>query len=209
MLTRVTATDPSSLSVMEMFEATGAYLRGHFRLTSGLHSGEYLQCAKVLAHPELAEELGKRLRSEIQPLITGAKRGAEPDLVVCPAIGGIVIGHEVARALGTRCFFTERDAATNTMTLRRGFEVRTGETAVVIEDVVTTGGSTREVVDLLQAAGVTVLAAGSIMDRSNGRADVGAPRVALQTLNPEAWVQEECPLCRQGEPVVKPGSRRV
>ena len=201
----MTGVDPSTISVMEMFESTGAYLRGHFRLTSGLHSAEYLQCAKVLAHPFFAEELGRRLGRAMAPLLGDSK----PDVAVCPAIGGIVIGHEAARALEARCFFTERDAASNEMTLRRGFQTREGETAVVIEDVVTTGGSTREVVNLLKAAGVRVLAAGSIMDRSNGTADVGVARVALETLNPVTWQPDSCPLCKQGDPVVKPGSRRV
>jgi orotate phosphoribosyltransferase len=191
-------------AVMDLFTETGAYLRGHFRLTSGLHSGEYLQCAKVLAHPAIAERLGRDLAQAMKPLLAADKVA----LVVSPAIGGLIIGHEVARALDAQFFFAERDAATNQMTLRRGFEIQPGQSAVVVEDVVTTGGSTREVVDLLLAAGARVLAAGSIIDRSNGRADVGAPRTALATLNPVAWQPEECPLCAAGQAVVKPGSRR-
>lgn len=190
---------------MALFEKTGAYLHGHFRLTSGLHSGEYLQCAKVLSHPNYAETLGRRLASALDSLLGGR----HVDLVVSPAIGGIVIGHEVARALGARALFTERDAASNQMAFRRGFELEPGETAVVIEDVVTTGGSTREVVSALLSGGADVLAAGSIIDRSNGRADVGVARVALETLSPIAWQPDECPLCKEGKPVVKPGSRRV
>jgi orotate phosphoribosyltransferase len=193
------------MSSMALFEETGAYLHGHFRLTSGLHSGEYLQCAKVLAHPEYAERLGRALSAKIRPLINGAAI----DIVVAPAMGGIIIGHEVARALGARSLFTERDAATNSMTLRRGFEIAAGERAVVIEDVITTGGSTKEVVDAIAAAGAHVLAAGSIIDRSGGRAEVGVPRVALETLEAVAYQPEECPLCREGLPLVKPGSRRV
>jgi orotate phosphoribosyltransferase len=193
------------MSSMVLFEDTGAYLHGHFRLTSGLHSGEYLQCAKVLAHPEYAERLGRALSEKIRTL-TGE---ATIDVVVAPAMGGVIIGHEVARALGARSLFTERDAATNSMTLRRGFEVTAGERAVVIEDVITTGGSTKEVVDAIVAAGAQVLAAGSIVDRSGGRADVGVPRVALETLETVAYPPEECPLCREGMPLVKPGSRRV
>jgi len=192
-------------SSMALFEETGAYLHGHFRLTSGLHSGEYLQCAKVLAHPQYAERLGRALAEKIKSLI-GPER---IDVVVAPAMGGIIIGHEVARALGVRSLFTERDAASNAMTLRRGFEIAAGETAVVIEDVITTGGSTKEVVNAIAASGARVLAAGSIIDRSGGRADVGVPRVALETLEAMAYQPEECPLCRQGLPVVKPGSRRV
>lgn len=190
---------------MDLFEETGAYLRGHFRLTSGLHSAEYLQCAKVLAVPRYAEKLGRDLAELLRPLVATEN----VDLVVAPAIGGIVIGHEVARALGARSFFTERDAATGEMVLRRGFAAQSGETAVVIEDVVTTGGSTKEVVDVLRMADVHVLAAGSIIDRSNGKAHVGVQRVALQTLNPITWQPEDCPLCEAGEPVVKPGSRRA
>ncbi|MDQ2711834.1 MAG: orotate phosphoribosyltransferase [Acidobacteriota bacterium] len=191
--------------IMDLFEQTGAYLQGHFRLTSGLHSEEYLQCAKVLAHPALAELLGRELASLLEPLLAGSDVAA----VVSPAIGGIVIGHEVGRALASRALFTERDAASNEMVLRRGFEISEGEPVVVIEDVITTGGSTKEVIRVLQGLGANVLAAGSIIDRSNGRADLGLPRVALQTLNPVAYDPADCPLCREGVPVVKPGSRRV
>jgi orotate phosphoribosyltransferase len=190
---------------MQLFEETGAYLRGHFRLTSGLHSGEYLQCAKVLAVPPYAERLGRDLAEKLRSLI-----GNQPaDITVSPAIGGLIIGHEVARALNTRALFTERDPASNEMTLRRGFEIKPGERAVVVEDVVTTGGSTKEVVQLLQSAGATVLAAGSIIDRSNGRAEVGVPRVSLEVLDAVAYKPADCPLCRQGVPIVKPGSRRT
>jgi orotate phosphoribosyltransferase len=190
---------------MSLFEETGAYLRGHFRLTSGLHSGEYLQCAKVLAVPRYAERLGRELANQLQSLIGHGR----VDLVVAPAIGGIVIGHEVARALNVRSFFTERDAVSNEMTLRRGFEVNSGERAIVIEDVVTTGGSTREVIRLLQSAGVAVPGAGSIIDRSDGQVDLGVPRVALETIRAETYDASDCPLCKAGTPLVKPGSRRV
>jgi orotate phosphoribosyltransferase len=191
--------------VLELFEETGAYLHGHFRLTSGLHSAEYLQCAKVLAHPLYAERLGQRLAGEIKHLTDGRAI----DVVVAPAMGGIIIGHDVARALHARSLFTERDTSSNEMTLRRGFEIHAGESAVVIEDVITTGGSTREVVELARSLGGNVAAAGSIIDRSGGRVDVGAPRVSLQTLNPVTYLPEECPLCQQGVPVLKPGSRRT
>src|SRR5579863_9155233 len=148
----------STPSTLDRFRQTGAYLTGHFRLTSGLHSGEYLQSALVLQHPVMAEAMGREL-SEALP------RAA---MVVSPAIGGLIIGHEVARAMGARFLFTERDPS-GKMTLRRGFSVAPGETAVVIEDVVTTGGTTREVIDLLRESGVEVLAAGSIIDRSGGQ----------------------------------------
>jgi orotate phosphoribosyltransferase len=185
-----------------LFRSTGAYLEGHFRLTSGLHSAQYLQCALVLQHPAAAESLGRLLAQELRTLAPG-----EIGLVASPALGGLIIGHEVARALGTRFLFTERDAATGKMTLRRGFTVAPGETAVVVEDVITTGGSTADVIAVLRAAGASVLAAGSIVDRSGGRADVGVPRVALATLQVAAHHMEECPLCAQGIPVTKPGSR--
>ena len=190
---------------MKLFEEAGGYLRGHFRLTSGLHSPEYLQCAKVLAHPEHAERLGRDLAQRLAALINETK----VDLVVAPAMGGIIIGHEVARQFGVPFLFTERDSGTNAMTLRRGFELQPGQRAVVVEDVITTGGSTGEVVRLLQDAGVTVLAAGSIVDRSGGKASVGVPRVSLQELNPVTYSPADCPQCREGVPVVKPGSRRV
>jgi len=127
-------------------------------------------------------------------------------VVASPALGGLIIGHEVARAMGARFIFTERDAA-GKMILRRGFSLDPKATAVVVEDVVTTGGSTREVIELLQASGVQVLGVGSIIDRSGGKVDLGVPRVALATLDAVAWTPEECPLCKQGLPVEKPGSR--
>jgi orotate phosphoribosyltransferase len=188
--------------VLDLFRSTGAYLSGHFRLTSGLHSPEYLQCALVLQHPQHAEELGRRLADALSALVSPERI----DLVASPAIGGLIIGHEVARALGVRFIFAERDAA-GAMTLRRGFEVTPGETAVVVEDVITTGGSTREVVDSLRGRGARVLAAGSIIDRSGGKAEVGVPRAALETLRVVSYPPESCPLCARGIPVIKPGSR--
>lgn len=192
----------SVIPVLELFRETGAYLTGHFRLTSGLHSPEYLQCALVLQHPPHAETLGRALGEAL----AGLPGMQKIDTVVSPAMGGLIIGHEVARALGARHIFTERDAERK-MTLRRGFAVVPGETIVVIEDVITTGGSSAEVVDLLRAAGGQVLGAGSIIDRSGGRADLGVPRIALATLDVLAWEPAVCPLCAQGLSVVKPGSR--
>jgi orotate phosphoribosyltransferase len=193
---------PQAESVLELFRTTGAYLEGHFRLTSGLHSPNYLQCALVLRHPPAAEDLGRRLAAELRAIVN------EPvALVVSPALGGLIIGHEVARALGTPFLFTERDPQTRKMLLRRGFTVQPGQAVVVVEDVITTGGSTRDVIDTLSAAGARVLAAGSIIDRSGGAADLGVPRVALATLQVATHPPEECPLCREGVPVVKPGSR--
>lgn len=195
---------PQAEPILQMFRSTGAYLQGHFRLTSGLHSGEYLQCALVLQHPQYAERLGRLLADELKRIA-----GREIALVVSPAMGGLMIGHEVARALGVRHIFTERDPATRQMLLRRGFTVAPGETAVVVEDVITTGGSTHDVVDVLRAAGAEVLAAASIIDRSGGKAEVGVPRIALATLQVTAHQPEACPQCKAGVPVVKPGSRPV
>jgi orotate phosphoribosyltransferase len=189
-----------AIDVVELFRQTGAYLSGHFLLTSGLHSAAYLQCARVLQHPEHAAALGGRLAEALRNL------APEASVVVSPAMGGLIIGHEVARALGVRHIFTER-GDDRKMMLRRGFAVEPGERAVVVEDVITTGVSTREVIELLRAAGAEALAAGSIIDRSGGAADVSVPRAALATLSVETWKPEDCPLCRQGVPAVKPGSR--
>ena len=187
---------------MELFRSTGAYLQGHFLLTSGLHSSAYLQCALVLQHPNAAEKLGRSLAEQLRKL-------AGPDVrtVASPALGGLIIGHEVARALGARFIFTERDAATKKMALRRGFTVTPGETVVVVEDVITTGGSTHDVVEVLRTAGAKVPAAGSIIDRSGGQASVGVPRTALVTLEVATYDPAACPLCKAGTPAVKPGSR--
>jgi orotate phosphoribosyltransferase len=193
---------PQADAVLQLFRETGAYLQGHFLLTSGLHSGEYLQSALVLRYPAGAERLGRMLAEEICKVLP-----SPPALVVSPALGGLIIGHEVARVLGTPFLFTERDPATRRMSLRRGFTVQPGDTAVVVEDVITTGGSTQDVIDVLTEGGARVLAAGSIIDRSGGSAQVSAPRVALATLQVAAYRPQECPLCKQGIPAVKPGSR--
>lgn len=195
---------PQAESVLELFRSTGAYLRGHFRLTSGLHSPEYLQCALVLQHPAAAEKMGRMLAEKLRLLAA-----REIEVVASPALGGVIIGHEVARALGARFIFAERDAASGKMVFRRGFSLKPGEAAVVVEDVITTGGSTRDVIDALREAGAGALAAGSIIDRSGGSADAGAPRAALATLAVETYDPEHCPLCAQGTPAVKPGSRPV
>jgi len=195
---------PQTGPILTAFHETGAYLRGHFRLTSGLHSPEYLQCALVLQHPKHAENFGRLLAAEFRRIEPSLK----PSVVASPAIGGLIIGHEVARSLGARFIFTERDAS-GKMVLRRGFSVEPGEIAVVVEDVVTTGGSSREVIDILRDNGARVIAAGSIIDRSGGAVDLGIPRVALKTLEVVAYPEADCPLCRAGSPVVKPGSRPV
>jgi orotate phosphoribosyltransferase len=184
--------------VIERFRRTGALLEGHFILTSGLHSTSYLQCALVLQYPSEAEAFGASIAARF------AGQGIET--VVAPAIGGIVIGWEVARALGVRSIWTEREAGR--MTLRRGFSVRQGESVVVVEDVITTGGSTRETIEALRTAGARVVGAASIIDRSGGAADVGVPRFALATLEVPAVAPAACPQCAAGVPAVKPGSRK-
>lgn len=184
--------------VIEEFKTTGALLEGHFQLTSGLHSTVYLQCARVLQFPEKAEQFGRAIAQRFQ--------GQGIQVVAAPAIGGIVIGHEVARALGARFIWTEREGGP--MTLRRGFTVSSGERVLVVEDVITTGGSTRETIELLQRAGADVAAAASIIDRSSGSADVGVPRIALASLKLLAVDPFACDACKLGEPVVKPGSRK-
>jgi len=185
--------------VIERFRRTGALLEGHFILSSGLHSPAYLQCALVLQHPAEAEAIGRAL--------AGRFTAGQVETVAAPAIGGIIIGWEVARALGVRSVWTEREGGR--MTLRRGFTVRPGESVLVVEDVITTGGSTRETIDALREAGALVVGAASIVDRSEGRADVGVPRVALLTIDAPAFAPSACPLCAQGLPAVKPGSRKA
>jgi orotate phosphoribosyltransferase len=185
--------------VIDQFRTTGALLEGHFQLSSGLHSTVYLQCALVLQFPERAESFGRAIAEKY--------RDAGIQLVASPAIGGIVIGHEVARALGARFVWTEREAGE--MTLRRGFTVSPGEKTLVIEDVITTGGSTRETIEALKRAGVAVIGAASIIDRSAGTADVGVPLTALASLRVLSVTAAECDACKLGEPVVKPGSRKV
>ena len=183
--------------VIDQFRATGALLEGHFQLSSGLHSTVYLQCALVLQFPERAEAFGRAIAEQFQ--------GQGIQLVASPAIGGIVIGHEVARALGARFVWTERDAGQ--MTLRRGFTIAPGEKTLIVEDVITTGGSTRETIDAVRKAGADVVGAASIIDRSGGSADVGVPLSSLASLRVLSVESSVCEACKLGEPVVKPGSR--
>ncbi len=182
-----------------MLEETGALLEGHFVLSSGLHSSKYLQCARLLEDPRRAETLGRALAEKFA--------GQQLDVVAGPALGALIIGHEVARAAGARFIFTERDADGQTV-LRRGFRVIPGERTLVVEDVVTTGGSTREVLALLRAAGAEIRAVAAIVDRSGGQASFDLPLVSLLQLEIRAWPAETCELCRNGIPVHKPGSRK-
>jgi orotate phosphoribosyltransferase len=183
--------------ILEIFRQSQALLEGHFVLSSGLHSDRYIQCALVLQRPELAARLGEELAAKI------GKPGATA--VVAPALGGILVAHEVARALGVRSLFVERQDGR--MTLRRGFSLAAGEPIVVVEDVITTGGSTRETIAAVEEAGGRVVAAGALVDRSAGAADLGLPKAALLTLTVQNYDPTNCPLCRAGVPAVKPGSR--
>ena len=187
----------NAVEVMELFRKTGALLEGHFKLSSGLHSTVYLQCALVLQFPEHAEAFGRAIAEKFQ--------GQGIQLVASPAIGGIVIGHEVARALGARFIWTERDAGE--MTLRRGFRVAPGEKTLIVEDVITTGGSTRDTMEAVRKAGADVVGAASIINRSGGSADVGVPLTSLASLTVLSVEPSVCDACKLGEPIVKPGSR--
>ena len=183
--------------VLSVFRRSGALLEGHFRLSSGLHSPGYLQCALVLQHPREAEALGAALGNLVRSL------GAQT--VLSPAMGGIVIGQEVGRALGVRAIFAERQDGT--LTLRRGFTLDPGEKVLVVEDVVTPGGSTRETMDVARAAGAVVVGACAVVDRSGGKQGLDVPFQALLPMDVKTYQPEACPLCQQGIPVVKPGSR--
>jgi orotate phosphoribosyltransferase len=189
-------------SLLELFRERQALLEGHFLLSSGLHSPRYLQCALLLADPPVATRLGGLLAERLQPLLAGER----PAAVVAPALGGVLVAHEVARALGCRGLFTERQDGA--MTLRRGFALAADEPVVVVEDVITTGKSTREVMEAVRAAGARVVAVASLVDRSGGAVDLGLPRASLITLEVPTWSAEACPLCAQGSAPVKPGSRR-
>jgi orotate phosphoribosyltransferase len=183
---------------LELYRRTGAYLEGHFHLSSGLHSPGYLQSALVLQHPADAASLGLAIAVDV--------KGLKPSVVLSPALGGLIIGHEVARALGVRAIFAER-AGGPSLILRRGFSLAPTDRVLVVEDVLTTGKSTRETIEVAREAGAQVVGAAAIVDRSGGTIDVGVPSHALIQLDVPAYDPAKCPLCAQGVPVVKPGSR--
>ena len=183
--------------LLDLFRRSGALLDGHFRLTSGLHSSGYLQCALVLQHPQSAESLGQALADRAADLRATA--------VLSPALGGIVIGQEVGRALGIRALFAERQDGQ--LMLRRGFTLSELDRVLVVEDVLTTGGSTRETMEVARAAGAQVVGAASIVDRSGGSIRFDVPFSALLDVALPTYEPDKCPLCAQGLPVVKPGSR--
>jgi orotate phosphoribosyltransferase len=189
--------------LLDLFRRSGALLEGHFRLTSGLHSPGYLQCALVLQHPQQAEALGTALAKRTRDL--------RPTAVLSPALGGVIIGHEVGRALGIRAMFAERQDGA--LTLRRGFMLGETDRVLVVEDVMTTGGSTRETVQVARAAGAHVVGAASIVDRGAlsivREEDLGLPVASLLRIDLPTYEPDQCPLCAQGLPSVKPGSRAV
>ncbi len=189
----------NEIEIMEIFKETNALLEGHFLLTSGKHSDRYFQCAKVLQYTEhtinICSEIVERFKDE------------EIDTVVSPAIGGIVVGQEVARQLGKRFIFTERE--NGKMTLRRGFSIDPGENVLVCEDVVTTGGSVFEVIDVVKNSGANVAGVGIIVDRSAGKVNFGVKQFSVMNMEVTAYPPEECPLCTTEIPLIKPGSRNI
>lgn len=191
----------NSEQILDHFRSTDALLEGHFILSSGLHSGNYLQCALALQYPTDARQFGKAIAAALPQIVDSALI----DTVASPAIGGLVIGYAVAEALNVRFIWTERQ--NGEMTVRRGFTVRPGERILVVEDVITTGGSTRECIAALEKNGGKVIAAASIIDRSNGSADVGVPRISLVTMDVPTYDPADCPMCARGDEAVKPGSR--
>jgi orotate phosphoribosyltransferase len=191
----------SDAGLEKLFRGRDALLEGHFLLSSGLHSPRYLQCARILMDPPLATALGEALARRLRSLLDAES----PAVVVAPAVGGILVAHEVARAFGTPGLFTERQDGA--MTLRRGFALPAGTPVVVVEDVITTGGSTREVIEAVRGREGRVLAAGSLVDRSGGTADVGVPQASLLHVEVPTWAAADCPLCAEGQVPEKPGSR--
>jgi orotate phosphoribosyltransferase len=187
------------MDILERFRETNALLDGHFVLSSGLHSPRYLQCALALQHPDDATRFGREIAAHFADEAI--------DTVASPAIGGLVIGFATAQALGKSFIWTERESGV--MTVRRGFTITAGERILVVEDVITTGGSTRECIAALESLGARVVAAASIIDRSNGSADVGVPRISLVSLDVPSYESDNCPLCSNGVEAVKPGSRMV
>jgi orotate phosphoribosyltransferase len=187
----------TSEQVLDVYRKTGALLTGHFLLSSGLHSEQYLQSALVLQEPDIATRLCAALAAYF--------KDERIEAVIAPALGGVFVSHETARALGVRALFAER--VNGELTLRRGFTIKPGERLLVVEDVITTGKSTKETIEVVKRAGGVAVAAGSLVDRSGGRADIGVPYKSLVTLNVPTYAPDACPLCKAGSAPVKPGSR--
>ena len=184
--------------ILSIFEKTGAILKGHFKLSSGLHSAQYLQCVRVLQHPEYAAALCKTLAVKFSP---------RPTAVIAPALGGIVVSYEVARALGARSLFTER--VDGKMTLRRGFELTKNDNVLVVEDVVTTGLSTKEVIEVVKSHGPKLIGVGCLVDRSGNKIDFGTRFESLIKIDIPTFKPETCPMCKVKTPLTKPGSRTI
>lgn len=189
----------SENEILSVFKSTNALLNGHFLLTSGRHSDVYFQCAKVLQYPEYTEQLCNIVAAEF--------RDKEIDTVISPAIGGLVVGQEVARQLNKKFIFAERE--NKKLTLRRGFELNIGERVLICEDVVTTGGSVFEVIDIVKSNNAKVTGIGVIVDRSNGKVNFGYSQMSTIKLDVKSYLPNECPLCKEGLEIVKPGSRKV
>jgi orotate phosphoribosyltransferase len=188
----------TNTEILAAFDKTGGILHGHFLLTSGRHSDTYMQCAKLFVNPVESERLCRALSEQL--------REFAPQYVISPAIGGIIMGYEMARCLGVQNFFAER--VDGKMALRRGFELPRGARVVVVEDVVTTGGSVKEVMELTRSLGGAIKAVASIVDRSNGAVDFGVPYRALLSMEIKSYPADECPVCKAGKtPLYKPGSR--
>ncbi|WP_366921490.1 orotate phosphoribosyltransferase [Metallumcola ferriviriculae] len=185
--------------MLDIFRQSEALLEGHFILTSGKHSNRYIQCAKVLQYPHYAEILATELAEQV--------RGYNASVVIGPAMGGVVLAQEVGGQLGVRAIFSEREQGN--MTLRRGFVINPGERVLVVEDVITTGGSVKEVVQLVKDAGGIPVAVAVLVNRSGGKGNFGIPLHQLISLEAVAYMPEQCPLCEGGTPAVKPGSRNI
>ena len=185
--------------VLKAYEETHALLKGHFRLSSGRHSDRYLQSALVLQYPWVAEKLCQALAEKVASL--------KPQAVVSPALGGVVVGQELASVLKVRAIFTERNKETDAMELRRGFTVEKGERFFAVEDIITTGKSVRESYEVVRSLGGNVVGVGCLIDRSGGKNEFDVPLISLAALKVESWEEKDCPLCKKGEPVIKPGSR--
>ena len=192
-------TQPTSDEYLDIFRKSNALLDGHFLLTSGKHSAQYMQCAQVLQYPDRAAILAEGLAAKFRDL--------NVQTVIGPAMGGILVAHEVAKALGVRALFTERE--NGIMRLRRGFTLAPGERVLVVEDVITTGGSVREVLSVVQEFEAIPVGVGVLVDRTGGTVDFGLPQSSIIQLSIQAFEAEECPLCAQGIPAIKPGSRKV
>ena len=189
-----------------IFKDKQALLEGHFQLTSGRHSDMYIQCAMVLQYPDVSERLGEELVARVKEENAGIP--VRLTAVCAPAIGGIVLGHVVARALGVRAIFAERDSADGMLKLRRGFEIKPGEIVLAVEDVITTGGSLKEIVQMVQAAGAKLAGVAAVAERSATPIDFGTTKTVLLKLPLKDYSPQDCPLCRDGIPAVKPGSRK-